>query len=392
MGKGIWLAGAVALAALQAWPAAAQGQQETTVPGDARRGALLFREQRCIECHSFQTIGGIGAPDLARRSAREYTPNRLAAVMWNHAPAMWRAMAQKDIAVPALGEREAADLYAYFYSVRYFDRPGDAARGKALFASKRCGQCHALRVGQPTLGPAVESWQAVSDPVAWAQQMWNHAEVMLRKMRQARISWPDLTAQQWVDLLVYLQNLPETRGARANFVLANPQEGREIFQQKGCGECHTLGTRESGKISLLRAKQQPGSLSDFAVAMWNHAPQMQRWAQAAGRSIPTFGGKEMNQLVGYLFWVRFFEQQGNAKRGRRVFVRKNCAACHEQKTVSGAPELASFQGQVSPIFITAALWRHGPQMVVAMKQQGHSWPQFSGTEMTDLIAYLNRAP
>ena len=146
MGKRHWLASAAALAALQLWPAVVCGQQEPVLPGNARQGALLFREKRCIECHSFQAIGGSGAPDLARRSAREYTPNRLAAVMWNHAPAMWGAMAQKGIAVPALGEREAADLYAYFYSVRYFDRPGDAARGKALFATKRCGQCHALRV------------------------------------------------------------------------------------------------------------------------------------------------------------------------------------------------------------------------------------------------------
>ena len=387
-----WLAGAVVLARLLLWPApAARVEEGVTVPGDARRGVLLFRKQRCIECHSFQGVGGTAAPDLGRRSAREYTPERLAAVMWNHAPAMWQTMVQKGIAIPALNQEEAADLYAYFYSVRYFERPGDAARGKAVFATKRCSQCHALRAGEPG-GPAVSNWKAVSDPIAWAREMWNHSQVMLQQMQHARISWPNLTAQELVDLLVYLQNLPETRSAKAGFAPSDPREGRALFQQKGCGNCHSLGAEEAGKINLRRARQPAGGMIEFAAAMWNHAPQVHRRAQRTGGAIPTFTGTEMNHLVGYLFWVRFFEDRGDANRGRRVYVRKNCASCHDQKTASAAPDLAQFRGQVSPIFITAALWKHGPEMLPLMKQHGYPWPQFSGTDMADLIAYLNRKP
>ena len=393
MRKRFWIAGAVVLAAVLLWPApAAWAQEGGAIPGDARRGALLFQEQRCIVCHSFQGAGGTTAPDLGRRSAREYTPDRLAAVMWNHAPAMWQTMAPKGITVPALGQQEVADLYAYFYSVRYFDRPGDASSGKAVFAEKRCSQCHALSAGRPGAGPPVGNWKAVSDPVAWAREMWNHSEIMLRKMQQARISWPKLTAQELVDLLVYVQNLPETRLAKAGFAPANPQQGRAIFQQKGCLHCHSLGTREAGKVNLLAARRPSGSMTEFAAELWNHAPEMHRRAKITGSSIPTFAGAEMNQLVGYLFWLRFFEEKGEPNRGRRIFVRKNCAICHEQRAVSPAPDLAQYRGQVSSIFITAALWKHGPEMWPLMNLRGYSWPQFSDTEMADLIAYLNRKP
>lgn len=387
-----WLAGAVVLAALLFWPApAARVGEGVTVPGDARRGALLFRKQRCIECHSFQGVGGTAAPDLGRRSAREYTPDRLAAVMWNHAPAMWEAMAQKGIAVPALNQEEAADLYAYFYSVRYFERPGDAGRGKAIFAAKRCSHCHALRAGEPRIGRAVGDWKAVSEPVAMIQEMWNHSEVVLEKMQQERIRWPRLSAQELVDVLVYLQNLRETRSAQADFAPSDPQQGRAVFQQKGCGNCHTLGVREAGKKDLLAAERLPGSMTEFAAAMWNHAPEMYHRAKRSGASIPTFRGAQMNHLVGYLLSMRFFDEKGDARRGRRVFVRKNCSSCHEQKAVS-APDLARFRGQVSPMFVTAALWKHGPEMLPRMKQRGYRWPGFFGAEMADLIAYLNRKP
>jgi len=393
MWKGLWLAGAVVLAVFPLQPGpAAQVEEGMATPGDARRGAQLFQERRCVTCHSFQGKGGTTAPDLGRRSARDYTPDRLAAVMWNHGPAMWQAMAQRGIAVPTLEQRDVADLFAYFYSVRYFERPGDAGRGKAVFAEKRCNQCHALRVGQPSVGPPVGQWKAVSDPVAWAREMWNHSEVMLQQMQKARVSWPRLTAQELVDLLVYLQNLPETRSAQASFSLADPQQGRAIFNQKGCLECHTVGTRETGKLNLLATGRPPASLSEFAAAMWNHAPQMHRRARKTDNPVPTFAGEEMNHLLGYLFWARFFEEKGDARRGRRVFVGKHCAACHEQKAVTSAPDLSHFRGGFSPIFITAALWKHGPQMSQAMKQQGYSWPQFSGTEIADLIAYLNRQP
>ena len=37
----------------------------------------------------------------------------------------------------------------------------------------------------------------------------------------------------------------------------------------------------------------------------------------------------------------------------------------------------------------SVLWRHGPRMLDQMKTKGIEWPRFDGTQMADLIAYLN---
>jgi hypothetical protein len=50
--------------------------------------------------------------------------------MWNHAPGMWAAMRDRDIRAGDLNEQAAADLFAFFYSARFFEKPGDAGRGK----------------------------------------------------------------------------------------------------------------------------------------------------------------------------------------------------------------------------------------------------------------------
>ena len=77
------------------------------------RGARVFEKQQCGRCHSLKRIG------------RSHTPAVLAGTLWNHAPAMWAEMGRQGIAPPALTEEDAADLFAYFYSARFFDLPGD---------------------------------------------------------------------------------------------------------------------------------------------------------------------------------------------------------------------------------------------------------------------------
>ena len=42
----------------------------------------------------------------------------------------------------------------------------------------------------------------------------------------------------------------------------------------------------------------------------------------------------------------------------------------------------------SPIEMVTAIWNHAPKMEKAFKKQGIPWPNFAGTEMADLVAYL----
>ncbi|MBM3740796.1 MAG: c-type cytochrome [Acidobacteria bacterium] len=160
------------------------------LPGDARQGARIFTEQKCIVCHSVEGKGGKAAPDLGSSSSRAYTPSLLASLIWNHAPRMWSAMAAAGIPNPKLSEQDAADLFAYFYAFRYFDQPGDAARGAQAFKDHRCAECHSLSEAGPGNATPVRAWRSLADSIALASAMWNHAPRMREAMASRRVPWP----------------------------------------------------------------------------------------------------------------------------------------------------------------------------------------------------------
>jgi mono/diheme cytochrome c family protein len=344
------------------------------IPGDASRGAQIFKDQKCIVCHSVNGVGGKSAPDLGRRTGRDYTPSTMVSLMWNHAPAMWSAMAQQGISKPQLTEEQAADLFAYFAATRYFDKPGDAGRGKQLFASKHCADCHSLSAQAAAGGPAVMKWETLADPIALAQSMWNHSTQMGAAMAKKGISKPALTSQELTDIQVYLQSRPEAKGIKPEFAPASASTGEELFKAKGCAHCH------SGANSLVN-KFKNRSLTDFAAAMWNHG-------RKGNPPQPELRPEEMKLIVGYLWSIQYFEPAGDPKRGKAVFDKKACSSCHNQAG-SGAPNLASKAGHFSDFAMVSSLWGHGGPMLNQMLQKKVGWPRFTPAEMSDLIAYLN---
>lgn len=159
------------------------------ISGDARRGEHFFQTQQCIQCHSFRGKGGTIAPDLARRIDRDYTPATMASLMWNHAPDMWATMRKQGITRPTVTTAAAADLFAFFVSARYFERPGDAARGKAAFAARHCAECHGITTSVAAGAPPVVKWESLADPIVLAQQMWNHGAKMKEAFAQRKLAW-----------------------------------------------------------------------------------------------------------------------------------------------------------------------------------------------------------
>src|SRR5262249_44535626 len=150
------------------------------------------------------------APDLGRRIDRNFTPTVMAALMWNHAPAMWDAIRKQNIAAPRLAPDQAADLFAHFLSARYFERPGDAARGKLAFESRLCAPGHGIPQSKAAVAPPVAQWDSLADPIVLAAQMWNHGARMKAAFAERKIARPEVNGQDLADMLVYLQNLPET--------------------------------------------------------------------------------------------------------------------------------------------------------------------------------------
>ena len=342
------------------------------IAADSARGARLFETLSCVQCHSIGGKGGKVGPDLGKRAAREFTPASLAATMWNHAPAMWAQMQARSVRAGDLNEQAAADLFAYFYSARFFDKPGDAARGKQAFAAKHCAECHGLDQAKLPGAKPVAQWEAIGHPFALATALWNHGPQMREEFDKKNIKRPDLSAQDLADILVYVRSLPSAPSADAGFEIASGGDGQALFQSKGCTACHT------GKLDLP-PRLRGMTLTEIAATMWNHQPRM-------ASTPPHFEAREMRDLLSYLWAEQFFRGSGNAAAGQRVFAAKKCTTCHEN---GPGPMLPPAGRSFTGASMVSSLWSHGPNMLQEMKSKNIGWPRFDGAQMADLIAFLN---
>jgi cytochrome c551/c552 len=308
--------------------------------------------------------------------------------MWNHGPEVWRESPGGGTAVTAQPAAEGDDLLAYFWALRYFDRPGEAIRGKRVFENKGCAGCHAAGDADPSaVAPAVAEWQGVRDPVEWSMQLWNHSAEMSRLFAERGVKWPRFSEDEMTDMLVYLQNLGSARRVPRELALSNPEAGRVVFEAKGCVSCHSLGgggpsVAKSG--GSLRGFQ---TMTGFTAEMWNHAPEMHARGGELGIEAPEFTVGEMRAMVSYIYFSGGFEEHGNPSAGRSVYVKKQCASCHGEPGSIAGPLLG--EGGASAARMVEAVWSHGPEMLQELERRGEPWPTLSARDVENLVALLN---
>ena len=340
-----------------------------TFPMDSARGDQLYQSQGCVECHRLKGMGNNTGPDLGRVLDRAYTPALLAGTMWNHAPTMWKAMKEKNIPIPNLDQQGAADLFASFYSARYFEMPGDAGRGKRLFSSKSCETCHGIATSPNPLAKPVNQWQGLSDPVALVGAMWNHSADMWGQLSQRKIPWPTMTSQDLSDLLVYLRNASSAKGAESFRITAGAR-GQTLFEEKKCISCHNSQRPPAANLTL----------TGVAASMWNHATFLHT-------EPPRLDADEMREVLSEYWATQFFESSGDSAHGKRLFAAKHCVECHAG--AGPGPVLPAKAANYNGITMVSVLWRHGPAMLAQMQEKKIAWPVFKVDEMADLMAWLN---
>jgi mono/diheme cytochrome c family protein len=287
---------------------------------------------------------------------------------------MWAAFARRGLTRPELSEQQAADIFAYFFSAGYFDPPGNARRGGEVFQLKRCRDCHGISSPVHPVAKPLAAWPSLDDPVALAQDMWNHSREMYSALGDRSIPNPSLTSRDISDILAYSRTLPGRRAGQTHSTSVSAETGPALYGAKGCAGCHT------GVLALEERPTRYG-LTEFAAAMWNHP-----WKTP--NILKPLSYDEMSSLVGYLFSRQFFEERGDIEHGRHVYALKKCGACHDQ-ALNGAPPVSRMVGRMTSYGMVVALWRHGPAMEARMKQLRIAWPRFSSREMADLTAYLH---
>ena len=270
-----------------------------------------------------------------RRIGREYTPASFAALMWNHAPAMWSSMGQQGLELKPLTQQDAGDLFGYFYSIRFFDKAADAARGKRLFTSNHCSECHAISESAGGVAKPVANWQSLGHPIELASAMWRHSTNMRQAFAAKGFDWPTLSGQDLADILLYVRNLPATRGKPIEFT-ATGENGKSLFDSKGCIKCHT------GKLDLA-PRLKGKTLNDIATAMWM-ITTIDGDAAAEPRRRP-----RCLRLLPYLGASRFLEQPPACGR-QEDFASNHCTSCHGDAASGARPGPVGTKGSVLRLY------------------------------------------
>jgi Cytochrome C oxidase, cbb3-type, subunit III len=207
---------------------------------------------------------------------------------------------------------------------------------------------------------------------------------MNRERNADQLMWPTFTTAEMADLLAYIFNLPSLPPTPARLQLGDSTAGMKLFEDLGCSKCHSVVEGDPDALAFTQSERQHRTITGLAVAMWNHRPIMEEWSKETGLPIRNFEQGQMAQLLSYLFEEGFLEARGNAERGEVFYTDKGCAHCHENGV---APPLPRKSYTVTDV--TAGIWRHGPQVRQAMRDQRMTWPHLAPSDIADLVSWLN---
>jgi cytochrome c551/c552 len=280
--------------------------------GDQGRGRRLLVEKGCVTCHKIGRQGGRVGPDL--RTLREHRLNLVSwsRAVWNHAPAMEVQMASRGIPWPELQDTDVTDIISHLQgsdhrALRILPlRPADAEAGRALFKQKGCVSCHNLRDVGATGAHDLIPMPLPGTLAQFVARMWNHIPAMRARMQARNILHAEFSDQEMADLLAYLfvERFFETKG--------NPTIGRELFNKKGCGSCHTVEGESA--TPRLSPQEDASAQAHFATVVWNHGPTMYNTLGDRVDLWPQFWPGEMADLIAYLASAGSVKQRTDNRR------------------------------------------------------------------------------
>ncbi len=290
-----------------------------------------------------------------------------------------RTTARVVVALLAFGGVSAGSALA-----QTLELPSDILAGRIVFEEKGCIGCHGLGGFGGTEGPDLAADHYYGSFMELASDVWNHIPQMYRKLRRTHREPPGLTYRETLDLFAFLYSL------RYLGEPGSAARGRRLLETKGCLQCHAgSGLRVGPDLSALHEYASPIFMSQ---TMWNHVTDMVKSTDAEGVRYPTLTGQDIADITAFItagFQTGAVHRMsaGNPNSGRDIFEEKRCASCHASSEGSG-PDLSISAARKSVSEIAALMWNHGPEMADFIQAERMEWPEFSGTDMADLIAYI----
>lgn len=359
--------------------------QGIELPERPLEGRIVFEEKGCIECHALGGYGGDLGPDLSRDHFFGSFMD-LAATIWNHTPEMDRKFRERQVERPNLSEKELLNLAGFIYYLKYLGEPGSVSNGARLIKSKGCLACHG-RAGESAPDFALMDQNASA--LNMVQSMWNHGPEMSAEMKDMDIEFPSLTGENIADMAAYIQ-MAATDRSDIRMSPGSPRQGADIFVSKGCDACHSVTGVDEKLGPDLSEFDMRQSVTEIASDMWNHSQLMAEYIENEGLKWPVFEGKEMADLLSYLYFLGFSGEPGNAEDGAYVFENKGCAWCHETGGDGVGRDPATFPRLRTPVRMVQLMWNHAAEMEDEILIRNEKWPRLSEREMQDLYEYLRQ--
>ena len=268
--------------------------------------------------------------------------------------------------------------------------PGDPLQGSRLFTGKGCLRCHAVHGVGGTTGPDLGRRVLNRPLLEIAGVMWNHAPAMEHVFQEKRVRRPTFEPGEMASLLSFLYYLgsldPPGDGA----------VGAQLFSQKGCEVCHSLGGKGGNLAPRLDKYTQYTSPLFLTAALWNRGKPMAEAMRNRNIPRPTLQGTDIADLLAYIRSAsggteRVYVEPGKPKSGEALFTKKRCGECHSIGGHGGTvgPDLTTTTTLKGSLMRTAgSMWNHGPKMWAKMAERAIEVPALSTEEMSDLISYL----
>jgi len=284
-----------------------------------------------------------------------------------------------------------AALAASMQSPAELQLPDNPLRGRSLYESKQCVQCHGLAGSEASIGPILGEGRFAGTFLELGAALWNHVPGMTVTFDVSGLDWPQLSPRQATELVSFLYFID---------YLGNPGDaaaGREMFERQACSSCHAIGGGEATVGPDLAELSRFASPLSVAQQIWNHGPSMFESMRRMNVQPPLFDDGDLANLSAYIRQRAgtqplqpLLSTPGNPNQGRELFSAKGCSSCHgaDARGGRGGPNLAEFELRRPAEAIASTMWNHGLAMSDAMAERGLGWPQFDDSELADLVAFL----
>ncbi len=269
--------------------------------------------------------------------------------------------------------------------------PDNPLLGRRVFKEKGCISCHAIQGEGGKVGPDLAENLVYGSFLQLAGIVWNHAPEMFDRAGEMDLEIPKFNQNEMAELIAYLYYL------RYLGQPGNKFRGKKILAQKNCYECHKIGNKGGDVGPDLSQLRQYVSPLYLVQAMWNHGPHMVEQLQSMNIQFVEFKANEIVDLTAAIKSLTSptvvrseYMLPGDPQNGEQLFETKGCSNCHSVHGKGGnlGPDFADVSLESSVTEIAGIMWNHGPQMWQLMKDQGMTYPKFSGQEMADVIAYI----